>query len=371
MKVNKWTVIFYCLSAVSLIVAGIIVFNLWNLNLLEISAFAAVVVGILLMHVLVFSLIRGYGKKQGKIRLLVILLLLCLLFAGEIVSINLYRQLNEVIHVDETPEVATEEKKIEAEPFIVYLSGSDTRNEKIEENSRSDVNILAVVNPEKKKVLLVNTPRDYYVSNPNSPTRELDKLTHCGIYGINCSIKALEELYKCHVDYYAQINFSGFETLIDTLGGITIYSDIDDGVFLKQGANQMNGEVALDFARERYSYSEGDNARGKHQMMVIQAIAEKTKTEISFSNYNEILTSLEGMFRTNMQIGDIAKFARIYLGDQDNWNIQAYAVTGTGGSEYTYSMPGMKAYVMYQNPETVKEASDLIQDVLTETEVTN
>lgn len=126
---------------------------------------------------------------------------------------------NEPIHEEDNSIVSV------YDPFIVYLSGSDTRSTYLAK-SRSDVNILAVVNFKTHQVLLVNTPRDYYVPNP-AGNGALDKLTHCGLYGLSCSAQALADLYGCKITYCAQINFTGFETLVDAIGGITIYSDAD------------------------------------------------------------------------------------------------------------------------------------------------
>ena len=114
-------------------------------------------------------------------------------------------------------------RDITKDPFVIYISGSDTRNMKLA-TSRSDVNILAVVNPATKQVLLLNTPRDYYVETTVSAGMR-DKLTHCGMYGIDCSMGTLSNLYEENVDYYVQINFNGFSTLIDAIGGITIESE--------------------------------------------------------------------------------------------------------------------------------------------------
>ena len=107
-----------------------------------------------------------------------------------------------------TEDSQTAEKSITTDPFVVYISGSDTRNLTLT-TSRSDVNILAVVNPSTKQVLLINTPRDYYVDTAASAGAK-DKLTHCGMYGIDCSMATLGNLYDEHVDYYVQINFNGF-----------------------------------------------------------------------------------------------------------------------------------------------------------------
>lgn len=81
-----------------------------------------------------------------------------------------------------------EAHKVTLEPFVVYLSGVDTRGA-LTENARSDVNILAVVNPETKQVALINTPRDYYVDLAGTSSK--DKLTHAGMYGVQTSMDTL------------------------------------------------------------------------------------------------------------------------------------------------------------------------------------
>lgn len=272
------------------------------------------------------------------------------------------------------PEVVGE---ITEEPFIVYVSGSDTRSQ-ILNISRSDVNILMVVNPVSKQVLLVNTPRDYYIPNP-AGDGALDKLTHCGLYGVKCSMEALGGLYGVNINYYGQVNFTGFEKLVDAVGGITVYADQGftalGGVYIQKGENNLNGAQALSFARERYRVSGGDNGRGKNQMKVITAIVNKlTSGTTIISKYSSILESMSGMFTTNISTEEIGDLVKMQLGDMAKWNIQSYAVTGRGGSQKTYSMPGSNAYVMYPDEETVDHASALIEavlagDVITEEDV--
>ena len=247
-------------------------------------------------------------------------------------------------------------------PFLAYLSGSDTRSHLLSQ-SRSDVNILAVVNPETHQILLVNTPRDYFVPNP-AYGGALDKLTHCGLNGTENSAKALGNLYGQTVDYTAQINFTGFETLIDSIGGINIYSENGDGVLLSAGNNYMNGEQALHFARDRYDYASGDNARGEHQMMVIKAVVDKMISGSIIMNYSEILDSLQGMFVTSMPSERISELIKLQIRDMSGWNVLSYAVTGVGGSDRPAAMGGLYAYVMYPNQETVDHAADLISRVL-------
>jgi len=277
---------------------------------------------------------------------------------------------------DQTKPVAS----ISEQPFIVYVSGSDTRA-KVLKKSRSDVNILVVVNPKSKMILLLNTPRDYYVPNP-AGNGTMDKLTHLGLYGVNNSIKALADLYDCEVNYYGQINFTGFEKLINSIGGIDVYSPKSfnsgnvKGYHYDKGMNHLDGASALVFARERYAFGDGDNMRGKNQMRVISAIIKKMTSGDSsiLLNYGAIMDSMSGMFVTNFENKEIEELVKMQLGDMAEWTVKTYAVSGTGTSAKTYSMPRMRCYVMKQNKKMVDKATELIDrvergDILTDDDV--
>lgn len=235
--------------------------------------------------------------------------------------------------------------------------------------SRSDVNILVVVNPETKQVLMINTPRDYYVDTAAAIGAK-DKLTHCGIYGIDCSMKTLGNLYGEHVDYYAQINFNGFKTLVDAIGGITIESEkafrtSEGGFYINQGTNQLNGTVALSYVRERKAFADGDNSRGRHQMQAIEAIIHKVSSGTTvLTNYSSIMDSMSGMFTTSINSEEISALVKMQLSDLASWNVKSFAVTGKGGSSTTYSMPTKRSYVMYPNENQVKYAELLINKVV-------
>lgn len=271
------------------------------------------------------------------------------------------------IEAETEPPVPTEPPTVTNTPFIMYVSGSDTRSSRLNIGN-SDVNILVVVNPKTKQVLLLNTPRDYYIPNP-AGDGALDKLTHCGVYGVDCSIQALSDLYDVKIDYYAQINFTGFETLVDAVGGVTVSSPVSfrrDGVVISKGENHLNGKEALVFARERYQMPGGDNGRGQNQMKVIKAIITKATTGTTIiTNYAQILESLRGMFVTSMEMSEISQLVKMQLNDLATWNIQTYAVTGNNGREITYSIPGLYASVMYKDEGRVEHGSQLIQKVIT------
>ena len=253
-------------------------------------------------------------------------------------------------------------------PFIVYLSGSDTRSKKFK-TSRSDVNILMVVNPKSKQILLINTPRDYYIPNPKSETGERDKLTHLGLYGVECSMKGLADLYDCKVDYSAQINFTGLETLVDQLGGITIDNPQAfkaGGYQFKKGTITLDGKQALAYARERHAFATGDNMRGQNQMRIITAMIKKLTASKSklLKNYSGIMSSISGMFKTSMPSSDIEKLVKMQLNDMAEWKISTYAVTGTNGSETTYSAPKLKSYVMKPDQKSVNTAKTRLKRIM-------
>jgi len=253
-------------------------------------------------------------------------------------------------------------------PFVVYLSGNDARSEVLT-TGRSDVNILAVVNPVSKQVLLVNTPRDYYVVHPYSESGTRDKLTHLGVYGVDCSMQGLELLYNERIDFYGQINFTGFKTLIDAIGGVTVYADesfvAGGDVYIEAGENYLNGEQALKFARQRYGVTGGDNGRGQNQMKVIKAVIQKMASGAIITNYSDILASMEGMFVTDMSMNDISRLVKMQLNDMATWNVVSYAVTGVGDSSTeTYSSPGKDLYVMRVDEGMVEFGTNLIDRVI-------
>ena len=253
-------------------------------------------------------------------------------------------------------------------PFIAYISGSDSRQGILDGNTRSDVNILAVVNPETRQVLLLNTPRDYYVPI-NRAEGAYDKLTHCGVYGIKCSMDALAALYNCEVKYYAQVNFEGFEKLVDAVGGITINSKVEFDLYrnagkIKVGENNLNGKKALAFARTRKGLDGGDLDRGKNQMKVIKAIIEKaTSGTTIITNYAAIMDSIDGMFVMNIPSSLIGEVVKRQVSDMSGWNIQSFSVKGTSEDLECYSAPGQLLYAIKPSEKYTSKANELIQKV--------
>lgn len=252
--------------------------------------------------------------------------------------------------------------------FVVYISGIDTFGD-VSVRSRSDVNILAAVNTKTKHIQLINTPRDYYIEHPQSNGVK-DKLTHAGLYGVENSIGAVENLYGINIDYYVRMNFSGFENIIDAMGGIDVYSDKDFTVepvkHYTVGVNHLSGIEALAFARERHAFAAGDIQRGQNQMNVIIAMINKLSSKDVLYNYSEVLDGIAGTFQTDMTSDDIYTLVKKQLVDNTKYTIDSYSVTGNGDSCTTYSTPKTKVWVMQPNMDDVEKAKGLINGILNE-----
>lgn len=250
-------------------------------------------------------------------------------------------------------------------PFIIYISGIDTYGS-ITTVSRSDVNMIVTVNPNTKKILLTSIPRDYYVTLANM--KKKDKLTHSGIAGPENTVKTMAQFLGTDINYYARVNFTSLVTMVDALGGITVNVDQDfsaGGYSYKLGPQQMNGEEALAYSRERHSFADGDNVRVKHQQDVLMAMLNKMMSSAVITNYTSVLTAVSGCFETNMASSDITDLIKMQINDNASWTFKQKQFTGTGvmqtGGAY---MPDSKLYYMIPNDDSVKENLQAIKDVL-------
>lgn len=272
---------------------------------------------------------------------------------------------------------------ITKEPFVVYCSGSDERDSDITAKSRSDVNVMAVVNPKTRQILLVNTPRDYYL--PLAFNGEMDKLTHAGLYGVQETMAVLDNLYGTKTSYYGRVNFWGLIDIVDALGGIDVYSDYAfttvagdvagyeyNTYSYTEGWNHMNGIEALTFSRERSSFADGDNQRGRNQMKVIQAIIEKAASPSILANYQDLLKALSDNFITNISYDQISSLVKMMQSDGFSWNIQTVSAKQGEGDEMMpcYSASGEVLWVMPPDYDSVNTIRQAITQVMNGEEIT-
>lgn len=267
---------------------------------------------------------------------------------------------------------------ITKEPFIVFLSGMDVYGD-LEQTSRSDVNIMACVNPTTKQVLLVSVPRDAYVEIPGITYGEKDKLTHAGMYGIQYSIAAMEEIFDLDISYYVRINFTSLIMMVDALGGIDVESDYAFSTYYKQynadtdtwtyyeykkGMNHLDGIYALAFARERMNAAGGDYQRAKNQQKVIAALLEKIKSPAFLTGYTGLLSSLEGKMDTNFTSQQLASLVKMQLNDGADWNIVSSSVYGISSEEYCASYAGSPLAVEVLDDDSIEAVKEVIEKLM-------
>ena len=261
------------------------------------------------------------------------------------------------------------------EPFIVYLSGMDTRNSgEIVDKGLSDVNMIIVVDPRDAELLMVSIPRDYYLPLWGEADK-MDKLTHSGRYGIDCSMSTLEAAFGIKFNYYVKVNFKSVYDIVNAVGGITVNSDYNfsskysytETVYkFVKGPNTIDGDAALAFARERNSFAAGDRQRVKDQQEVIRAVIDKAMSPaiLNPAKLKNVLSAVTENTKTDMSYNEISALVRYQLDKNPKWDIKSMSVDGSNASEYTYSYPKQKLYVMRPKTETVDEAVEAIKQVL-------
>ncbi len=267
--------------------------------------------------------------------------------------------------IDVETEDVVKDVDITKDAFNVYISGIDTYGS-VSSVSRSDVNMIVTVNPKKHKVQITSIPRDYYVNL--GEINEKDKLTHAGIYGVDVSIKTIEELLDININYYVKVNFSSLTKIVDALGGVEVYSEYDfvskDGYQYSKGLNYVNGDKALSFVRERKAFAGGDRVRIENQEKMIEALINKAISPKIITKYNGLIKILESCFVTNMKMDNVTLFIQKQIKDNAGWDISNYSLDGVDGYQYTYSYKSQKSYVMMPNEETIINASNKIKEVL-------
>ncbi len=250
--------------------------------------------------------------------------------------------------------------------FYIYISGVDTYGS-ITDRTRSDVNIVMGINPKTYEIKMVSIPRDYYVTL--IPFNREDKLTHAGWYGVETSVKTIENLLDIEINYYVKVNFNAVIKLVDALGGVEVYSNYDfysSGLnhHFKEGYNKVDGELALDFVRTRKAFLEGDRVRGENQQALIKAIIDKAASPAILTKYDDILKTLDGSFTTNIPTSSITDLLKMQLDKMPSWNLTSFNVNGTDGSSTTtYSAPGQELYVMIPDEESIKEAKEALDSI--------
>ncbi len=275
-----------------------------------------------------------------------------------IVGIPLDENFKEIVKVEDVTNTI----------FNIYVAGGD-KTGSIDKVMNTDVNMVVSVDPVNHKILLTSIPRDYYVVLPSKGENAYDKLTHAGYYGVQESIRAIEKLLDIEINYYAKVNFTTIEKVVDAIGGVDVnvrrsFTTSNKRYHFNKGITHMDGAMALRYARERKVFADGDVERVKNQQDVIDAIIKKmtSSTEL-LSSYGDVLKAISANFKTSLSSDEIARLVKMQLNDMRGWTSESQNLTGFSDmSTVCYSLKGWNLYVMKQDPASIKKAKEKIDE---------
>ncbi|MEF3303208.1 LCP family protein [Paenibacillus sp. GYB003] len=222
-----------------------------------------------------------------------------------------------------TPGPGSAEAEAEAEAgFNVLLLGIDSRDK--EGAGRSDVMIVAHVDPDERSIGLVSVPRDTRVALPGVGQTKLNHAYFLGELrggddgGVRASIEAVSRLLQIPIHFYVKTDFRGFADTIDAIQGVDVELSDDmllsgTGTVLRKGVRHLDGDTALQFVRERYSLAGGDFDRQADQAALIKAVVAKMLSGEQLARLPGIVKKAKAEFvETNLSAADIASLALLF-----------------------------------------------------------
>lgn len=255
----------------------------------------------------------------------------------------------KIIHTIEKENIIkeTQEKDLQTEAFTIYISGVDSTGSP-DQASRTDTNILLIVNPRANQIQMISLPRDGYMPN-TALNYENDKLTHTGIYGIQTSVETIENFYGITIDYYARVSFDSLIEIVDAIGGIEVDVEIsfceqdenrsfaeEDQICLVEGTQTLNGSQALAYARHRKTEGYDNPGRERAQQRIIKGIINAMLTPKAILNLNTLLDIIPKYVVTNMPVSQMASFISSELQSMESWTISSIS-SNTGAYDYRYT----------------------------------
>jgi LCP family protein required for cell wall assembly len=298
-------------------------------------------------------------------------------YTFQFVTKDVYKVKTQIENTSAQQNIADAVSDITTEPFTVLISGNDSYGE-LNDVARSDVNMLVTINPTTGTILMTSIPRDSYVDVTCKKDETacvaggVDKLTHSGIYGTAVTESTIEDMLDIEINYIVRVNFSSLTNLVDALGGIDVY--VEDGLAVEQfwtnptlgvdeGWNHLDGEGALAFSRERYSYVDGDLQRIRNQQIVLKAILSKVLSVDMIWTYPDFMEALMVAFDTNVTSDEIRSLIKMQLIEGVEWEMESYALRGYVTDAWCTALQST-ASVTIPYEETITAAKEKIEAVL-------
>jgi len=253
----------------------------------------------------------------------------------------------------------------------------------------TDTMILASIQPSTKKVALISIPRDLYVPVDGQSWDKINAVNSIGESrevgsGGELVSQVVGNLLSIPIHYYARIDFNGFEKLIDDLGGITVtvdraFTDAEypapefefQVVNFKTGAQKMNGDTALKFARSRHGNNgEGsDFARSLRQQKILMGIKDKATSFGTLANptrISKMLGNLQQCLATNMQLEEISQLARL-IQDVDLSQAISYSINDAPDNFLVSGYSDIGAYILRPKTGNFDDLSKFIREIFGQT----
>ena len=226
--------------------------------------------------------------------------------------LGFYKHIKNKIYVKKEPSISNNDSEFKEVEGItnVLLIGVDARD--LDEPCRSDSMIIATIDNNNKKVKLTSLFRDTLVDIPGHGEAKLNSAYMLG--GPELLLETVKETYNVSIDKYIIINFWGFETIVDYIGGIEV--DVkdyqleelnkyigestggNDCPVEKAGIQTLNGKQALSYARIRYNVGD-EYERTDRQREVIFKVIEKLQNTKP-SKYLGIMNTMLEYIKTNI-----------------------------------------------------------------------
>lgn len=180
---------------------------------------------------------------------------------------------------------------------------------------RSDALMLVRIGPDRKSAVVVSIPRDTWVDVPGHGKAKINAAYSYG--GPTLAIQTVENLTHVRIDHFAAIDFAGFKSMTDALGGVDVKvaaTTTSDGVTFHQGINHLDGSQALTYVRQRHELSRGDLDRVQRQQEVLRAIMTQTISSGTLSNPLKLYHVLSAITKSvsvddTMSNGDLRSLA--------------------------------------------------------------
>ena len=193
------------------------------------------------------------------------------------------------------PDESTRPEASDEGAVNILLMGSDSRADATElddegpSDQRTDTMMLVHVDADRQNVYAMSIMRDLYVPIPGWGEAKINSAFAYG--GSPLTVHTVEQLTGARIDHVAIIDFEGFKGMTDALGGVDLVSPREftaRGTKIQVGQNHLDGEDALDFVRERYSFTDGDYTRVANQQLFLKAIVDEVISQDTLTDPGKI-----------------------------------------------------------------------------------